>query len=109
MSCPLDYSLCCQTVTVYHRADGAVRRQVLEGCHLEVQTLEEQGVAGKFLLIVPGQTQTVFPGDRIMPGQGPETLSWRELVPGAVEGLLEAAYAKPCYWQGQLCHTEAGR
>lgn len=105
----MDYSLCHKTVTVYHRQADAVTRQVLTGvyyvqtdCHYQ----ESWGVQQKkkFLLIVPGQRQMVFAGDRIFEGVGDEVADWDSLM-----DLPEVAYATPWYWEGKICHTEAGR
>ncbi|MFR2591975.1 MAG: hypothetical protein ACLS9Y_16560, partial [Ruthenibacterium lactatiformans] len=58
-TCPLDYSLCSQTVTVYHQ-DAAKRifRTVVRSAHLEFRknhTLDKTGSkeANAFLLVVP--------------------------------------------------------
>lgn len=108
---PLDYSLCCQTVTVY-RMGG--HREVLENCRYawEDRLLrEETGNRWErtFLLIVPGEEQKVFPGDRVYPGIGPESVDWNAFLPVNTPGLSEASYAKLCFWQDRPVHTEAGR
>ncbi len=116
MSCPLDYSLCAQTVTAYRKEKENIRRQVLDGCYFsrrEERTRQVSGVRQeqKFLLIVPGKTQAVFPGDRVLPGIGPQIApeDWEQFIPVLVEGLVEVSWAEPKFWQGQLCHVEAGR
>lgn len=114
MSCPLDYGLCRQTVTIYHREKESVRRQVVRNAFLQWQDAEVTDSLGRrmeqrFLLILPGNQQQVFPGDRIMEGEGPVTDDWQLLIPGKQFRLGEVNYASPCYWQGSLCHTEAGR
>ena len=106
---PLDYSLCAQTVTVYRKQEEGVQRTVLDSCFLQIQQEQKMDVLGQqkfccFLLIVPGQEQLVFPGVRIFAGIGPENLTWEQT--GA---FPQAEYAKPCYWNGSICHTEAGR
>lgn len=106
---PLDYSLCEQTVTVYRRQGEGVARVVLDNCFLQLQRMQKTDTLGQqracsFLLIVPGQEQMVFPGDRIFEGVGPEDLTWAQT--GAFD---QVEYAKPCYWCGCICHTEAGR
>ena len=114
MECPVDYSLCRQTVTVYHREDGQVSRLVVPGCfysceqHLDTQ-LSGQRRDVRFLLVMPGAPQRVFPGDRVYQGIGPEQVDWGKFLPGLVPGLAEAAYVHPWYWNGRLCHVEAGR
>ena len=88
---PLDYSLCCMTVTVEDRNGGS---RVLEGVHFEYTDTRE--VAGgkaaaerNFLLVIPGE-DPVAPGDRVIFNGRPSV----------------AANVKPRYFQGRLCHTE---
>ena len=106
----MDYGLCNQTVSVYSRTGG---RRVFDGCHYEFEARRGGDITAdwqerKFLLIVPGNCQVVFPGDKVCPGVGPE-LDWDQLTPEKVPGLSVAQYAGVCYWGGQVCHTEAGR
>lgn len=115
-NCPLDYSLCDQVVTVYHRQGGKILRQVIDGCYLQRQTDRREDTLGTrqehpFLLVMPGDIQRVFPGDRIYAGIGPKVgpEEWIGFLPAQVPGLYEAAYAAPFYWDGVLCHVEAGR
>ncbi len=111
---PVNYSLCDRTVTVYHREGSTVTRTVAEGCYyvwqdcLVAESWGDRPVR-KFLLILPGAPQRVFAGDRIYDGIGPEEVDWDSFCPARVPGLSEAAYATPWYWEGQICHTEAGR
>lgn len=116
MSLPVDYSMCCQTVTVYRKTDDGVLRTELPGCFLQWQEAVSYGLLGrqaerKFLLIQPGQCQQVFPGDRVLEGIGPEITAdqWPGFIPERVAGLGEIAYAEVFVWQGSYCHTEAGR
>ena len=112
---PLDYSLCRDTVTVYRKEKEGIFRQVLENCLL---TWEEQIVTDtygtrkgvEFLLIHPGETQAVFPGDRVFAGIGPEIgpEQWGEFLPAAVAGLGQVSYVRIYRWDGRICHTEAG-
>lgn len=95
---PLDYSLCCMTVTVYHRE--GLTRQVVKGCHLEFgeEETETCGLASRkrpFLLVVPGEAD-IAPGDKIFPGIGPET-------PGE---CLTVSSVKRRHFMGRVCHTE---
>ena len=115
MSCPLDYSLCDKTVTLYRLKAGTVIRQVVEKAWYSWHTEQVTDAMGtkqetKFSLILPGQ-HTIFPGDRVYEGIGPVITAekWPEFIPVCVPGLAQVQYVKPCYWQGQLCHTEAGR
>lgn len=112
----MDYSLCDQTVTLYRKNPEGILRLELFDCFF----LWKDGVSydrlgkqqeRKFLLIQPGEEQLVFPGDRVFAGIGPEIAleDWNTFIPQAVDGLAQVAYAAPYYWQGQFCHTEAGR
>lgn len=114
MECPLDYSLCRQTVTVYRLRDGEVERTVVENAWLDMRTEQETDVSGKqhsvkLSLILPGRT-ALFPGDRVYAGVGPEVTAgqWQSFVPVLVPGLGELQYVRPCFWEGQQCHVEAG-
>lgn len=110
----MDYPLCDQTVTVYRKTGSQISRQVVENCYLQLQDVQEAGITGsrqerKFLLVMPGQTQRVFAGDRIFDGVGPHVTDWASFIPVKVPGLVQAAYAQPYYMNGALCHVEAGR
>ena len=110
---PLDYSLCDQTVTVYRRNGEGIARYVVECCYFSRQTATSTEHYGKsrlkpFLLIIPGGDFPLQTGDRIFDGTGPETVDWQAFVPAAVPELYEAAYVKPCRWEGEITHWEAG-
>ena len=114
MACPLDYSLCTQTVTVYRKSKGTLQRLVVDGCYYIWEDVTVTDVAGtrferRFLLIMPGRCQRVFPGDRIYNGVGPEEVNWQEFIPVNVAGLSETAYVRPSWWGAEVCHVEAGR
>ncbi len=112
----MDYSLCRQVVTVYRKTPEGILRTELSGCFLQWKDSEGFDRLGrekerKFLLIQPGEAQKVFPGDRVFAGIGPEIglEDWNTFLPQTVDGLGQVAYAAPYFWQGQFCHTEAGR
>ena len=116
MSMPMDYSMCCQTVTVYRKTESGISRVEIPGCFLQWQEEKEYDRLGavekrKFLLIQPGERQLVFPGDRVLAGIGPEVSpeDWATFLPTRIPGLVETAYATAYSWQGRFCHTEAGR
>lgn len=114
MDCPLDYSLCDKTVTVYRMENGKLQRLVVEGCYYVWQVGQETDALGtrqitRFLLIMPGSCQRVFPGDRIYDGVGPEEVDWPTFLPTNVPGLSQVAYTRPTWWAGSICHVEAGR
>ena len=110
----MDYSLCDQTVTVYRMENGQLQRLVVEGCYYDFEdslTIDAKGCRPerRFVLIMPGSCQRVFPGDRIYPGVGPEQVDWHSFVPATVPGLGVAQYTRACWWGGDICHVEAGK
>ena len=117
-SCPVDYrKLCNQTVTVYHQAEvGQYTRTVHTNAYLDFRknlSVEKTGSkeANSFLLILPGSTQQVFVGDKVLLGTGPEIGSkedWAAFTPSKVNGLVVVSYVDLKYWNSQLVHTEAG-
>ena len=109
---PFDYSLCSQTVTLYRKMGADIRRQVHRNVYLSCRVSTPTEPYGKskekkFLLIIPGDFP-LLPGDRIFAGIGPETVDWQSFLPAAVPELYEVSFAKPCYWDGNLTHWEAG-
>lgn len=111
----LDYSLCRQTVTLYRCRDGAVKRKVLSPVLYEYgvrQVSDERGRRQETmcLLIVPEKAD-ILPGDRVYDGVGPHIneKQWLHFLPVTVTGLSEINYVRPWFWNGQLCHIEAGR
>ena len=116
MAMPVDYGMCTQTVTVYRKTPEGIVRIQISGCFLQWQDeigFEQTGVRKerKFLLIQPGTEQMVFPGDRVMEGIGPEIMEkdWEAFLPVRISGLGEITYATAYHWEGDFCHTEAGR
>ncbi len=115
-TCPVDYSLCNQTVTVYHQQDGKYTRTVHTNAFLDFKKTQNVDKTGKsesssFLLVIPGSTQTVYPNDKVLLGEGPEIAdrtAWAAFNPKEVPGLVVVKYADPKYWSGKLVHTEAG-
>lgn len=106
---PLDYSLCCMTVTVYHRE--GLTRHVIRTAHYEFT--DEAAVSGAvasgdrhFLLVVPGEAD-IHVGDKVVLGEGPELTDWAGLHMPGVPTLGVVRDLKPRYFKGQLCHTEA--
>lgn len=117
ISCPVRYDLLCrQTVTVYHKEeDGKYSRTVHNRAYLDhkkTQTTERTGSkeANSFLLIVPGTVQTVYVGDKVYDGIGPEisAAEWSSFIPSKVPGLVVVTSADPKKWNGKIVHTEAG-
>lgn len=115
-ACPVSYDLCKQTVTVYHNEGGQITRKVYEKAFFEqkkTQSVDKTGSreANSFLLVIPGDAQTVFVGDKVLEGVGPEADAiglWREFIPTKVQGLVMVDYADCKHWLGRTVHTEAG-
>lgn len=113
---PVDYGLCRQTVTVYHNENGAVTRTVHRRALLDfkkTQSVDKTGSreANAFLLVIPGPEAQVAVGDKVLPGEGPECAApeeWVALIPARVPGLAVVRYVDRKYWNGSVCHTEAG-
>lgn len=115
---PVDYSLCDQTVTIYH-LDGKetyTRKVIEEGAFLDfkkVQNVDKTGSseANTFLLIIPGASVPVSVGDKVLAGVGPEIASredWAAFIPAKTPGLVVVKWVDPKYWRGSVVHTEAG-
>lgn len=114
---PADYAKCNQTVTVY-RWDGKERytRTVFRNAFLDFKKIVNTDKTGSreanaFLLVIPGDSQAVFPGDKVLLGEGPEIAgreAWAALIPAKAPGLVVVSYADPKYWKGKMVHTEAG-
>ena len=113
-----DYSLCDQTVTIYHRdgKDGYTRQVIEHGASLDFKKTQNVDKAGSkevnsFLLIIPGPVVPVSVGDKVLEGEGPEIASreaWAAFIPAKVPGLGVVQYVDPKYWHGRVVHTEAG-
>ena len=114
---PVDYSLCNQTVTVYHW-DGKTTytRNVITNAFLDfkkTQNVDKTGSSevNSFLLVIPCSEQPVFVGDKVLLGEGLDVTTaaeWREFIPAKVPGLATVKYVDPKYWQGAMVHVEAG-
>ncbi len=114
---PIDYGkLCRQTVTVYHQEGEKYTRNVYKQAFLDYKktvSVDKTGSkeANSFLLVIPGETQTVFVGDKVCEGVGPEIAdreAWAAFKPNQVPGLVVVGYADPKKWNGRIVHTEAG-
>ena len=114
--CPVDYRLCNQAVTVYHKDGDKYIRTVHERAfldHKKTQTVDRTGSkeANSFTLVIPGISQSVFVGDKVYDGIGPEIAdreAWAAFIPAKVPGLVVVSYADPKKWNGNIVHTEAG-
>ena len=114
-----DYSLCQQTVSIYHVEDGEVTRTVVYPAYLDFKKTENvdktgSSEANSFLLVIPCHVSPVHIGDKVMHGEGPVVDAedplkwWRTFIPAKVEGLVVVKYVDPKYWNGEMCHVEAG-
>lgn len=115
LRCPVDYRLCDQKVTVYHREGDDIRRMVYGRAFFDMRksrSLDRDGgqESTAFLLVIPGQAQAVFVGDKVMLGEGPVVEGredWARFIPALVPGLVVVSYADVKYWRGRIVHTEA--
>ena len=113
----VDYSLCNQTVTVYHW-DGkdTYTRKVFTDAFLDFKKTQNVDKTGSsevngFLLVIPGPSVPVAVGDKVMHGEGPEIVTreaWASFIPAKVPGLVVVKWVDPKYWHGSIVHTEAG-
>ena len=116
-TCPVDYRLCNQTVTVYHwDGETAYTRRVIENAFLDFRKTQNVDKIGSkevnsFLLVIPGSEVLVAVGDKVMLGEGPECAdreAWAKLTPSKVPSMVVVRYVDPKYWCGSVVHTEAG-
>ena len=114
---PVDYSLCNQTVTVYHwDGNGTYTRKVFTDAFLDFKKTQNVGKTGSsevngFLLVIPGPSVPVSAGDKVLLGEGPEIATreaWASLIPSKAPGLVVVKWVDPKYWHGSIVHTEAG-
>ena len=117
-TCPVDYRLCNQTVTIYHwdGADAYTRKIIKERAFLDfkkTQNVDKTGSSevNSFLLVIPSASVPVSVGDKVLLGEGPEIATredWTAFIPAKVPGLVVVRYVDPKYWHGSVVHTEAG-
>lgn len=115
-TCPVDYRLCTQTITVYHREGDIYSRRVFKNAFFDfkkTQNVDKTGSSevNSFLLVIPCDIQPVFIGDKVMLGVGDEIATredWAALIPAKVNGLCVVKYVDPKYWRGNMVHVEAG-
>lgn len=114
---PLNYDLLCkQTVTVYRKEGEQYTRKVYDKAfldHKKTQTVDKTGSkeANSFLLVIPGDVQSVFVGDKVYDGIGPEISdreAWAAFIPAKDPNVVVVSYADPKKWNGSIVHTEAG-
>lgn len=114
-----DYSLCQQTVTVYHNDGNDVTRTVWPKAYFDSKKTEGidrtgSNEANGFLLVIPSSVQACHVGDKVMDGNGPAVPDsdaqawWRSMIPTKVDGLCVVRYVDVKRWAGAIVHTEAG-
>lgn len=116
-ACPVNYDrLCRQTVTVYHKEGEEYIRKVYSKAfldHKKTQSVDKIGSkeVNSFLLVIPGDSQTVFVDDKVYDGVGPEIAdreAWAAFIPSKVPGLVVVKYADCKKWGDTVVHTESG-
>ena len=115
-TCPVDYRMCRQKVTVYHKEGDSFTTTVHEKAFLDFrknQTMDKTGSreVNAFLLVIPCKEQVVFVGDKVLLGEGQKVTTqaeWNALIPATMPGLCVVRYADPKYWETQMVHVEAG-
>lgn len=114
MNSPLDYSLCCQCVTVYRLQAGQVCRYVADGVSFSERVTQTVDALGQhcrraFTLILPGSQVGIAPGDRVYEGIGPTVTAeqWDGFIPAAQPRLWQVESVQPFYWEGTVCHVQA--
>lgn len=114
---PVNYDLCRQKVTVYHKTDdGHFTRTEYEKAFLEFKKNESIDTTGSsevnsFLLIIPGNDVKLYTGDKVYLGTGPriaKSEEWAALIPAKTPGLVVIKNVDIKYWDGQQVHVEAG-
>lgn len=115
--CPLDYSLCNQTVTVYrasHSGEFSCTKTVYEKkAFLDFKKVQNVAKTGSketnsFLLIIRGNAD-LKPKDKVLLGEGKDISTreeWAEFIPSKQPGLIVVETVDPKYWQGEICHIE---
>lgn len=114
--CPVDYRLCNQTVTVYHKDGDTYTRTVYDRAFLDFRKTQNVDKTGSretnsFLLVIPCDHQIIYPKDKVLLGEGPEITTreaWAGFIPAKVPGLVVVEYVDPKYWRGEIVHVEAG-
>ena len=113
----IDYSLCTQSVTVYHFEDGEVTSTFFPKAKFEFTETQKVDIIGSseedtFMLVIPGNEIACNVGDKVLLGQGEQPSGdhaafWRSLIPSKVDNLGVVRKVHACYWDGEIVHTEA--
>ena len=108
------FPCCNDTITVYRKENGKVRRFVVRHSlysHEDYAAFDNLGkhLSGRCLLLLPGGKYIPRLEDRIYPGIGPKNVDWETFIPNNVRGLGELSYVTTIYLSGKIHHYEAGR
>ncbi len=109
------YPLCTQTVTVYHREDNKITRSIYDRAFLDFKKVKSVDKTGSkdalsFLLVVVGDAD-ICSGDKVVLGKGLDISTddqWRSLIPAKTPGVCVVSYIDKKYFNGEICHVEAG-
>lgn len=116
---PLDYSKCNQTVTLYRATFSpefkCERKVIKDRAFLDFKRTENVDKTGNkgassFLLVIKGEVD-IKPQDKVFYGIGKEITTreeWADFVPPKQTGLVVVEYVDPKFWNGKVCHMEAG-
>lgn len=111
-----DYSLCNQTVTVYHYEGGEVTRIECSKAYfeeVEKQSLDQRGESGKteHLIVIPGDSLEFYEGDRVYLGvggypEGDTARWWREFIPSKNRAVVVVRSVSFRRWRNEVVHVE---
>lgn len=109
------YPLCTQTVTVYHREDSKITRSIYDRAFLDFKKVKSVDKTGSkdvmsFLLVVVGDVD-IHAGDKVILGEGSDISTdaeWRDFIPTKTPGVCVVSYVDKKYFNGKVCHVEAG-
>lgn len=114
---PGAYALCTQTVTVYHRDKeaGEITHHTYEGVYFgrgKTQSTVKEGAREESatLLIIPGDAAQIFPGDKVIEGEGTRIATaeaWARAIPSTTPGLVVIRSVHPVKYQDRVVHIEA--
>ena len=110
-----DFSLCQQTVTLYHYDGGEITRVECPKAYfeetdkLETSTTGESGKT-EHLIVIPGEVDIV-PGDKVFLGvgdypDGDTARWWRLFIPSKVPQCVIARSVSRRHWLGKPTHIE---
>lgn len=115
---PLNYALCNQTVTVYranHNGEFSCTKTVYNDAFLDFKKVVSVNKTGSkevnsFLLVIKGNAD-LKPKDKVLLGEGEDIKTreeWAKFIPSNRAGLVVIETVDPKYYNGEICHVEAG-